>query len=1013
MKTELHLCIIWDRARPQQTALLDDLRARFTVRTVYEITWPVTGFPRNLTRFYGKALPAGSDKHVHCGDGPFLLVIFEVETPVYAERDTLAGRQTVLTQVFDFKQHYRDQQRGGLPIHATNNPDEVAHDLFLLLGKTTAAVQAEGGSEEWSGEILPLARDLTGTNGWPDLKTLFTALEIGGRYVVLRNFEALRDSGPLDPGHNDIDILCDDPSLALFANGEKRFDLPESAHYSIRVGDTDLFFDFRHVGDGYYCDRFAAAILRDRVADDGGFHRPSDSHHYYALLYHAILHKPRFGSDYCDRLNRLAPGIGNDRLLSGSRLQALAVLDDYMAAHGYGYSTPKDTTVPLEHGLLAAYREALRLDAGNGSPSATGPGLPNALQPFAHHLTGRVLEVGARRGELTARLASRAESVSAIEPSARLRSDAQQQLAGCAHVELLAGLPAPSTGRHYDAIVLDGQLPFAARFIDGAAKTAVDDLLRRLRALLTPDGVLIVLENNALGMTTLSADADTAADSLQGRIDETRCFGAHELRTTLESAGFQQQRWHYAFPDLGRSTTIVGAAALQREDFDVAALIGSTFANVAGSGRTAFPVQAAWNAAVRNHQVGTFANAFIVLAAPVQGASLATTDLAHHYATARLPYHAKSVTFTDTGDGILVRHRKLHPDIPAPENNWLEARTFDEAYLAGRPWQLELERLFSRPGWRFGQLESWVREWFERLVALELHDLPRPLQADTPVPARLLDAMPRNLIIAADGSSRFVDLEWVPGTPIPLGYVMFRGILLAIMSVREVAQPVPDTPVNAQGIFLYIAQRLGITITQTAIADYVAREQAFQLAASGWGWPELALVGNFSLQLRTDCAAVTRDDIRAAEPEPVDTALEADRDAYIEATTLFSDGRSDEGLQRLVEQAEQGSRWWEVFNDLGVHLFNNGGIADAEALFQRALELEPHAADALINLARIRTLENRREDALACLGEVIRHHPRRTEVVADIRALLSSFDDIPVVAWARLVSDLRGGNPQR
>ena len=135
MKKELHLMIIWKNALSKKEEILKDLENNFKIRNKYYINWSKKNYSKNLSRFYGTALPDGCDKETHCGRGKFLLLILEDENPKYEERLTSHGNEVVNVNMFDKKTEYRKLTGGGHKIHATNNEDETNHDLTLLLGK--------------------------------------------------------------------------------------------------------------------------------------------------------------------------------------------------------------------------------------------------------------------------------------------------------------------------------------------------------------------------------------------------------------------------------------------------------------------------------------------------------------------------------------------------------------------------------------------------------------------------------------------------------------------------------------------------------------------------------------------------------------------------------------------------------------------------------------------------------------------------------------------------------------
>ena len=134
MTPEIHLFIIWEKGRVKEKQILTDMLSRFNVLHIEEICWSDALFSRNLTRFYGENLPSSSEKIVHCGSGPFLLIVVKDESPLYKYRKTTKGTQEVNVNIFDAKELYRYWTGGGHKIHATNSQKEVNHDLTLLTG---------------------------------------------------------------------------------------------------------------------------------------------------------------------------------------------------------------------------------------------------------------------------------------------------------------------------------------------------------------------------------------------------------------------------------------------------------------------------------------------------------------------------------------------------------------------------------------------------------------------------------------------------------------------------------------------------------------------------------------------------------------------------------------------------------------------------------------------------------------------------------------------------------------
>ncbi|MGY1735363.1 hypothetical protein [Geodermatophilus sp. SYSU D00684] len=177
-RPEVHVFAIWSEARVLEERILEDLAGTFTVLEVVEVSWtPGETFARNLTRMYGDALPPGSDKEVHCGSGPFLLVVVRDDRPRHRLRRTTRGPALLNSTVFDARARYREWTGGGYRVHASDSAAEAARNLALLLGRRVSDVP---GHDPRTGVVHSRAGDPVGTHGWESVDQLVLALEAHG-----------------------------------------------------------------------------------------------------------------------------------------------------------------------------------------------------------------------------------------------------------------------------------------------------------------------------------------------------------------------------------------------------------------------------------------------------------------------------------------------------------------------------------------------------------------------------------------------------------------------------------------------------------------------------------------------------------------------------------------------------------------------------------------------------------------------------------------------------------------
>jgi hypothetical protein len=346
---EVHLIIVWSKGVSEKDKIISDVKTKFVILEKYYITWTEENFSKNLSRFYGENLPKNSRKEKHCGAGTFLCLVVLDKTPKYDVRQTSKGDKVVNVNLFDVKQLYREWTGGGHKVHATDNIKETKYQLTLLLNKHYLDY-LKGGS--FSGKTINLKNDLVGADGWESISDIFSVLRKASNYLVLRNYENIEEE--VNALHPDIDILCDDPKLFVrLINGKASTRKKYRVQYMVSVCGKPVFFDVRHVGDNYYCSRWARNLLNQRISRDN-FYIPEPENHYFTLMYHALLHKPYLTNDYFKKLIILGNTIEGD-LDDADFLESslIARLTKFMEHHNYQYTVPNDRTVFWNYKLLS------------------------------------------------------------------------------------------------------------------------------------------------------------------------------------------------------------------------------------------------------------------------------------------------------------------------------------------------------------------------------------------------------------------------------------------------------------------------------------------------------------------------------------------------------------------------------------------------------------------------------------------------------------------------------------
>jgi hypothetical protein len=178
----VHLFLLWSKARPQEAVILDDLEARFEILDRVEIAWSQgPRFAADLSRLYRSDLPPDSDKELHCGTAPFLLVVVADHHPRYRLRRTNRGVKLVNISVFDARRRYRSWTGGGHKVHASDSVAETRRNLALLLGEPLAQVRRRRSPP--GSPVRRLDTDLAGADGWASREQLLLALRSHGARV--------------------------------------------------------------------------------------------------------------------------------------------------------------------------------------------------------------------------------------------------------------------------------------------------------------------------------------------------------------------------------------------------------------------------------------------------------------------------------------------------------------------------------------------------------------------------------------------------------------------------------------------------------------------------------------------------------------------------------------------------------------------------------------------------------------------------------------------------------------
>jgi GT2 family glycosyltransferase/glycosyltransferase involved in cell wall biosynthesis/SAM-dependent methyltransferase len=534
----------------------------------------------------------------------------------------------------------------------------------------------------------------------------------------------------------------------------------------------------------------------------------------------------------------------------------------------------------------------------------------NLLRPFQHVLKGSILEVGAGCGAITRFLGECGGNVLALEGSAFRAKIAASRCRDLKNVTVVADAFHQFRALSgFDVVTLIGVVEYARKYFICNSGDPVDAMLAHARDLLRPGGILIVAIENQLGLKYFAGfPEDHAGVPMHGIEDQYRrdsvvTFGQAELRRRLSGAGFHEQKWWFPFPDYKLPVSILSEDFVEGcLDVDFTPLLANAVS--LDSQRPAtflFSLEKAWEPVSRNQLTGKLANSFLILASDRSLSQLPTDELGYHYALERRPEFAKRVVFLRKPDEkIWVRQVPLFPEATSHEKLPLTIHFEDEAFVRGEHWQHRLIRILNTPNWVVADLETWASTWFKALIEKAgLVHTSGSLSAFHALPGSLFDAIPRNMILRADDHPYFIDQEWRLELPVELGFVVFRGVALALLSVGSVAQPARGTPTQIVELICRVAQSLGIWITEPDVARYASFEKDIQSWATGTGsWLTPEQLMTHRLPVRSPAAD------RDAAMKQRDAAI-AERDGQIAALNHLLEERERFAQKALADKERE------------------------------------------------------------------------------------------------------------
>lgn len=452
----------------------------------------------------------------------------------------------------------------------------------------------------------------------------------------------------------------------------------------------------------------------------------------------------------------------------------------------------------------------------------------NLLRPFVKELRGAsVLEIGAGCGAITRFAAEVGAEVTALEGSLVRASIAALRCRGLEKVRVICdNFQNFETSEKFDVVTLIGVLEYARMFMSGPDPVWL--MLERVRSFLKPGGFLLLAIENQLGLKYFCGAPEDHVRKFAFGINDSYSnagvvtFGRAELESKLVKAGFQHSELFLPFPDYKMPSCILHPAGLRsRGDWLPGALVaGSVLFDPQPFSPALFSLEQAWGVVARNGLLPDMANSFLFRAYETKTSreTQACIVLASHYGNERPEELFVEKVFVETGDGR-VETRIFEEAIPSESATYRTSRYFP-GHLHGDG----LLKLMNVPDWTVAAVGEWARPW---ITALKKHLIPAApvnvegCQFSEILPENFADAIPINLAVPDSGEPQFFDIELKFHMPLPLEFVIFRGLAITIHRVRSCARPASSTPRLIANLALDVMQVLEIELTDAKLKAFM------------------------------------------------------------------------------------------------------------------------------------------------------------------------------------------------
>ena len=446
----------------------------------------------------------------------------------------------------------------------------------------------------------------------------------------------------------------------------------------------------------------------------------------------------------------------------------------------------------------------------------------NLLKWFPFTPKSTTLEVGAGCGALTGVLCQKSGKVTALEYSKQRALITAMRHAQHSNLEVIVGgLQDYVSEQKFDYVTVIGVLEYANIFYGG--KMPYESFLAKARSLLKPKGTLILAIENKIGLKYICG----APEDHTGRIFDSvygypypckvRTFSKKELTSLMHAAGFCNLKWYYPLPDYKMPQEVL-SEEISPTDLDS---IWKWFpARTGGSQRKEILSEKTLGKTIaRAGLFGEFANSFLVVARTEQKEEKFKCLRFWGANKVRKPEYQTNVEICVKDQEKIVIKRAESCKAKAFIQEIVKKEIWAKSFLAGKAEVVtgrldgsclyypyidlpSLEDLIAKaiedgdPD--FGRsliedykhflynlpVETCVPDEFMRKFNIKSRVSIKPVDC---LRTALLDCIPRNIKVSKE-KWYIIDNEWTYDFPLPIDYLLFRGIIALITDLQAQVQ---------------------------------------------------------------------------------------------------------------------------------------------------------------------------------------------------------------------------------